>query len=265
VPLFFDAVNECGLAAAALNFPMSAVYLPSVAGKRNIPSYELISRVLAECRTLGEAAELLRGVNVTPESFSESMPATPLHWMLSDGREAIVAEPLSGGLSVMPCPSGVLTNDPPYEYQLLRLTEYMSLVPSAPENRLIPDFEPKIYSGGLVAMGLPGDMSSTSRHIRAAYAAAYTLSGGSEWDEVSRFFHIASAVGVPDGTSVSPEGKPAKTRYTALYDITHKTYYARTYDSHRIFSLPYAEIPRDGGIKRYPFPAGGGATPLCAL
>lgn len=265
VPLLFDAMNEHGLCAAALNFPVSAVYLPPVDGRINIPSYALIPYVLSTCPTLSRATELLRRVNITPDSFSPDLPATPMHWIFSDGRETLIAEPMSGGLRVMPSYQGVLTNEPPYDYQLMRLSELMSLSPGAPENRLFGSGEPKIYSGAMASIGLPGDFSSSSRLVRAVYAAKYTESDGSKWGEVSRFFHIADTVSVPDGCSINTKGKRTRTVYTVCYDITHRCYYVRTYDSHRIFRLSLTAIAPDSReMLRAPHPKGGFADALAA-
>lgn len=262
-PLFFDAMNEHGLCAAALNFPVSAVYLPPADGRINIPSYAFIPHVLSVCASLAEAAELLRQVNITPDSFSHDLPATPMHWIFSDGRDSLIAEPMSGGLRVMPAASGVLTNEPPYDYQLMRLSELMSLSPTVPQNRLFGEGEPKIYSGGMGAIGLPGDFSSTSRFVRAVYAARYTECGGDGWGAISRFFHIADTVSVPEGCSTDTEGRATRTVYTSCYDITNRAYYVRTYDSHRIFSLSLELAEPDfARLLRAPFPKGGHADPL---
>ena len=261
-PLFFDAMSEHGLAAAALNFPCSAAYLADRAGKTNIPSYAFIPFILANAKSLAEAKHLAATLNVTPDSFAPDLPATPMHWMISDGREAIVVEPRECGLVVYDSPCGVLTNEPPYDYQLRRLADFRALTPADPESRLLSP-PPRIDSGGLGALGLPGDPSSTSRLVRAAYARAYTSSDGSEWGEVSRFFHIAETVAVPDGCSRDRSGNPTRTVYTCCYDLTHFAYYVRTYASHRLHSLAPVELDLSGGqTLAIPFPEGGCADPL---
>ena len=51
-PLWYDALNDQGLAMAGLNFPKSAVYAPPAEGKRNCASFELIPLVLGQCATI---------------------------------------------------------------------------------------------------------------------------------------------------------------------------------------------------------------------
>ncbi len=117
-PLFFDAMNESGLCAAALRLPKSAVYHPAIEGAQNVASFELIPWVLGLCAGVDEAERLLKNANITPRSFCDACPATPLHWMVSDGRSALAVESLADGLHVVRAEAGVLTNEPPLAERL---------------------------------------------------------------------------------------------------------------------------------------------------
>ena len=254
IPLFYDAMNEHGLCAAALNFPRSAVYLPTVKGKRNLPSFALIPTVLSECRSVDEATELLNHVNITTESFSADLPATPMHWIVSDGKFSVVAEPLADGLKVTATPYGVLTNEPHYQYHLLHLEHYCAMHPASPENRMLRYHSGEVFSGGMGAMGLPGDFSSPSRFVRAVYAREYTLSDGSEWGEVNRFFHVASCVSVPEGCSYFTDGGPSRTLYTSCFDTTHMSYYVKSYSAQSITKISLDSYECESGITEIDMP-----------
>ena len=52
--LFFDGVNENGLCAAALNFPLYAVYHNARKDKINIASYEFITYILCNCNSVDD-------------------------------------------------------------------------------------------------------------------------------------------------------------------------------------------------------------------
>ena len=54
-PLYFDAVNEKGLAMAGLNFVGNADYKKSTPGQENIANFEFIPWILAQCATVAEA------------------------------------------------------------------------------------------------------------------------------------------------------------------------------------------------------------------
>lgn len=206
VPLWFDAVNEYGLAAAGLNFPEYAAYLEPKSDKINLASFELIPFVLSKCRNLCEAAELLKHCNITTDSVSPDLPTTPMHWMIADREDCIAVEPTAGGLIVYNNPFGVLTNSPPFPVHRDNVMLNPRLTPSN-------------------AAGLPGDWSSESRFLRATFAKKYTAGNG-----VSDFFHILDSVCVPLGCGK----KDWRTVYTSCTDLERGDYYFTTYENREI-------------------------------
>lgn len=171
VPLYYDAVSEAGLYMAALNFPNCARYHEARAGAINLASAELIPYILENSGSLAEAKEVLKRVNITPHSISESLPSTPLHWFLADGRESLSIEPTEKGLEITENPFGVLTNAPNFTYHTTRLADFLHLSTTQPENKKENWQGVSPYSRGMGALGLPGDYSSTSRFVRAAFLA----------------------------------------------------------------------------------------------
>ena len=65
------------------------------------------------------------------------------------------------------------------------------------------------------ALGLPGDLSSSSRFVRAAFTRANAVSGSSETESVSQFFHILGAVEQVRGCCEVEPGKHEITIYTS--------------------------------------------------
>ena len=193
-PLYYDATNEKGLSIAGLNFPGNAEYKPFCPTKDNITPFELIPWVLGQCATVDEAEKLLSRINLLDESFSPELPLSPLHWILSDARRSITLEPLKEGLRIYENPVGVLTNNPTFDYQLFNLNNYMRLAKCQPENTFSQKLPLETYSRGMGALGLPGDASSMSRFVRAAFVKMNSVSGESEEESVNQFFHILKAV-----------------------------------------------------------------------
>ena len=113
-PLYYDGVNECGLAMAGLNFPHSAVYAPARNDGQDVASFELIPYVLGGCATVAEAKEALADIRVCDTAFSAAFPPTGLHWMVADATASIVVESTAEGLQVYHNPIGVMTNEPPF-------------------------------------------------------------------------------------------------------------------------------------------------------
>lgn len=243
IPLYYDAANEAGLAIAALNFPDCAVYHPLKSDKNNIASFELIPWILGSCESVNEAVELLKNTNILPNSFSEQLPATPLHWLIADRRRAIAVESVSTGLEIYENPFGVLTNAPAFTYHTLNMSNYMRVDASHPENRIYPQAEISPYSRGMGAFGLPGDFSSSSRFVRAVFAKAHTVRGNGS-DEVTRFFHVMDTVSQPLGCALTEDGRPISTVYTSCADTERGVYYFTTYANRRIrtLNLSHADI-----------------------
>lgn len=207
-PLYYDAVNEKGLGMAGLNFVGSAQYAEVVPDRENIAQFEFIPRLLGRCATLAEAREALRTLNLTGTPFSERLPASQLHWLLADKSGAVVIESVADGLKVYDDPAGVLTNNPPFPQQMFALNNFMHLSPKQPENLFSDALPLTLYSRGMGALGLPGDLSSASRFVRAAFTRLHSVSGEGEADSVGQFFHILGAVEQQNGCC---ESAPANT------------------------------------------------------
>ena len=241
--LYFDAVNERGLAAAALNFPESAAYHKPRRGARNIPSYELIPWLLAVAASVEEATELLRGACITNDAVSDDMPPSPLHFIISDGTKCAVIEPVSSGVKIYENPYGVLTNEPPFDYHARHVSEFMGLCADAPDNRIAPDIPIKAYSRGMGAIGLPGDYSSSSRFVRALFVKSHAVIRKEQ--RISDFFNILDAVSVPSGCVISG-AMPWGTAYASCMDLSDARYYFTSRSDRRIRSVALCDIDPTG-------------------
>ncbi len=234
VPLFYDAVNEHGLAAAGLNFPGNACYAPVKDACDNIAPFEFIPWILGQCKSVKEARALLSRINIADIAFSKELPPAPLHWMLSDGSEDIAVEAMRDGLHIHENPCGVLTNNPPFEYQLRNLRKYKDLRndnSGAVRDYTLPY---SAYSQGLGAVGLPGDVSSMSRFVRASFLRENSVSEGDENSSVSQFFHILSGVEMVRGACLTDEGTLDFTLYTSCMNLTRGRYYYTAYTNRRL-------------------------------
>ena len=249
-PLYYDAVNEKGLCIAGLNFVGNAHYFKPVQGFDNVAQFEFIPWILSRCATVREARGLLSRINLTDEAYSPQLPPAQLHWIIADRDEAITVESMSGGLKIYDNPVGVLTNNPPFDRQMLALSNYMSLSPKQPENRWGIPLE--TYSRGMGALGLPGDLSSQSRFVRVAYTKMNSKSGDSEEESVSQFFHILGSVDQQRGCCEVADGKYEITIYTSCCNASRGIYYYTTYDNHQICAVDMHRENLDGSeLSRY--------------
>ena len=235
-PLYYDAANEHGLGMAGLRFADNACYFPPAQGKVNVAAFEFIPWLLGHCKSVSEARELLSVVNLCNTPFSKDLPPAPLHWMLSDKYESIVVESTKNGLQVYENPVGVLTNNPPFPYHMLHLCDYMALSNEPPTAHLGGSYLAP-YSRGMGAMGLPGDFSSASRFVRAAFVRQNSVSSFDEMSSVSQFFHILGAVEHIRGCVRLADGKYEITAYTSCINLFRGIYYYTTYENRAISAV----------------------------
>ena len=127
-PLYYDAMNEKGVAMAGLNFVGNAVYSEVQPDVENIAQFEFIPWILSQCASLAEVRKLLNRINIVNTPFSEQLPLAQLHWIIADENESITVESMSDGLHIYDNPVGVLTNNPPFPQQMFQLNLY--IIPS---------------------------------------------------------------------------------------------------------------------------------------
>ena len=245
-PLYYDAINEKGLGMAGLNFVGNAYYNESIQGKDNIAQFEFIPWILSQCSTANEARKLIQKINILNIPFSSQLPLAKLHWLISDENESITVETVKEGIKIYNNPVGVLTNNPPFDKQLFALNNYINLSNESPKNKFADGLELQQYSRGMGAIGLPGDLSSQSRFVRASFVKMNSVSGESENESVSQFFHILNSVEQQRGCCKLDDGKYEITIYTSCCNATKGIYYYTTYDNHQINAVDMNKEDLDG-------------------
>ena len=255
-PLYYDATNEKGLSMAGLNFPGNADYKPMAEGVDNVTPFEFIPWILGQCATVGEAREKLARMSLLNEDFSPQLPLSPLHWMISDRDESIVVESVKDGLKVYDNPVGVMTNNPTFDFHMLNLANYMGLTREEPVSRFAEGFQIAPYSRGMGAVGLPGDLSSASRFVKAAFTRMNSLSGESESESVSQFFHILASVAQQKGCCRVEHGFEY-TIYSSCCNTDKGIYYYTTYENSQITGVDMHRENLDGAaLVNYPLVQG---------
>lgn len=250
-PLYYDAVNEKGLAVAGLNFTESACY--GSHGKQiQIAQFELIPFLLGRCSTVREAVSYLKQIDLLNEPFGQ-FPLARLHWLVSDKTESVTVEPMREGIKIYKNPWGVLTNEPPFPMQTFALRNYMGLSPKTPRNRFAKGQKLRPYGAGMGTVGLPGDYSPMSRFVRAAYVKSNIVSSEDEKDSVGQFFHILGAVEQPRGCSETTDGKFETTVYTSCCNADKGIYYYTVYGNRQITAVDMHREDLSGtALRRFP-------------
>lgn len=259
IPLYADAMNEFGLCIACLDFPENAVYfeLPQTE-KHNIAPFELIPWVLGLCKNVYEAERLLCEACIVDADVNESVGSSPLHWFISDAFVSIAVEPREEGLKITHDPFDVLTNCPPFDFHSYNIRKYGMLDCEYHGCSFGKALKLEPFGFGFGGFGLPGDFSSPSRFVRAAFASAMTkkreraIVEGSEAKakaqtcleeaEVAHTFRVLSSVAMPKGCVKLPDGCEEYTVYSTCMSPKSGRYYFLSYYSLSCF---YAELNDD--------------------
>lgn len=230
-PLYYDATNEKGLSMAGLNFAGNACYYPEMEGKDNITPFEFIPWILGQCATVDEACQLLSTINLLNENFSDQLPLSPLHWLIADKTTSIVVESLKDGMKIYENPVGALTNNPTFDIQLFNLNQYINLSAERPNAQFAKSYSLNEYSRGMGALGLPGDLSSSSRFAKVVFTKENSLPTTTEEESVCQFFHILGSVTQQKGCVHLGGNNYEFTIYSSCCNTDRGIYYYTTYNN----------------------------------
>ena len=128
---------------------------------------------------------------------------------------------------------GVLTNAPGFNWHLTNLNNYVNLEPgSAPDNTITKGVTLKALGHGSGMIGLPGDFTSPSRFVRAAFFQTTSPVWPTGFETVVQAFHILNNFDIPVGSQHAkadiPKGLPSATQFTSATDQTAMKFYYRT-------------------------------------
>lgn len=234
IPMYYEATNEVGLSIAGLNFPDNAVYLEPKKDFLNLPPFALIPYLLGKAANVQEARELLQNVRLTNVAFRKDLPLSPLHYLLSDAKESIVLEPMADGLKIYDNPYDVLTNNPPFPYHHWNMQNYMHLSKENATNHFSAQYDLKPYGVGMGSIGLPGDTSSASRFVRAAFHLTNSACKDVEEENVAQFFHVLDSVAMVKGSTMTKGNGHDITLYSCCCNVQKGIYYYKTYLNNQI-------------------------------
>ncbi len=238
-PLYAEATNEKGLCIAGLYFPGNAVYNEEKKNYINITTFELIPWILGNFAKVEDIEKDLPKINITNQKFNSKLPVPDLHWMISDKDKSIVIEQVKEGLKIYNNPYEVLTNNPPFSYHEINLSNYLNLTPKVATNRFSKKVKLTGYGQGMGMIGLPGDVTPTARFVRATFNKLNSAECKTEEESVSQFFHILDSVAVVKGTVITKENREDLTIYSSCINASKGIYYFKTYYNNQINAVKF--------------------------
>ena len=104
---------------------------------------------------------------------------------------------------------------------------------------------------------MPGDLSSASRFVRAAFVKTNSLAGDAESESISQFFHILGSVAQRRGCVEVRKGEFEITVYSSCCNTTKGIYYYTTYENSQITGVDmFAEDLEGNSVVSYPLVTG---------
>jgi len=155
------------------------------------------------------------------------------HYSITDKTgEGIVIEFTKNGRLVHENTVGAVTNAPPYDFHMLNLRNYVPLSKYAHQELVLghTHFKPTGEGSGL--LGMPGDMTPTSRFVRAAILANFAAPLETSKQAIKMAFHILNTVDIPHGviSDHKHEDLADYTSWAVAKDLTNNALYFRTYE-----------------------------------
>lgn len=253
-PVVVDGMNEKGMTGGLMNAPGTAVYQKTseTESKNSIASYQMLLYALSNFATVDEVKKGFSQIFVNTSVLGEYKGVVQVRMQLHDATgKSVVVEYLNGQLVISDNPVGVTTNDPPFAWHLLNVGNYVNLTPVEHNSITIrgQKFSPPSSGSGL--HGMPGDMLSSSRFIRAVSYSSSAPKGNAK-QQVNTVWHIMDNFDIPPGSINLPESNPygggaggyEYTEWTIVGDAQNLAYYVRTFEnpSPQLYDLKKADV-----------------------
>jgi choloylglycine hydrolase len=236
-----DGMNEKGLAVGNFQFTGFVKYqnFEPENGDHVIASYEVVTYLLGTCGTVDEAIAALKNVCVCAVGTTAQDHAMgDFHYCLHDAEgHCTVVEYIDGNMTVHNDSLGVVTNSPPFDWQVTNLRNYLHL---DVDNASPVNLSGTTYTGfgqGTGLLGMPGDFTPPSRFVRAVTFTQASFPCESAEESVLQAFHLLNQFDIPPGAvRVNNDGKQLYecTRWTTAADLQNLRYYFHTFQSRRI-------------------------------
>lgn len=240
-----EGLNEAGLSAGLFYFPNYGKYedYNPTKKERSIADLQLVSWLLGECKTVDEVKEAIKKICI----IRIDPRASTIHWRFADisGRQ-IVLEVIDGVPQFYENKLGVLANSPGFEWHMTNLNNYVNLFTGTAPTKHLGNTELTSFGTGSGFLGMPGDITSPSRFVRAAFYQTSAPQQDTSLKTVLQCFQILNNFDIPVGIEFPlgqiPADIPSATQWTSATDMEHRIIYFRTMYNSTIRSIDLNNI-----------------------
>jgi choloylglycine hydrolase len=243
MPIVLDGMNTEGLYFGAFYFAGDAVVgeVSDSNRDRAVSSDELGNWILGQFASVAEVREALPTIELVGTYMDAINGFAPFHYTVADATgEVIVVEYTEDGLSIFDNTVNAIANNPPYDWHLTNLRNYIGLDAENRPQITVGSQTLRPFGQGSGMVGLPGDFSSPSRFVRAVAFANSTLPMADGDEAIFRAFHILNAFDIPKGAIRDTTDEGVHTDYTvwtSAADTQTTVYYYKTYLTQAVESV----------------------------
>jgi choloylglycine hydrolase len=263
---YVDGMNEKGLSFGMLWLPGYTKYqeISPDQSKSAVSVIDLGSWLLGNFATVDEVIAAIPKIQVWSAEV-EGFPGIPTaHLALHDSRgKSVVIEFVGGQQKIYDNPTTVLTNAPPFDWQLINLKNYLKISPYNAEPVKIGGTVLAPPGEGSGFLGVPGDWTPPSRFVRIMAMLSFAKPADSKEQGVTLAEHVLNAVDIPKGDiREKVEGKDYcdYTQWNLIKDLTNGVIYFRSYDNLNLRALDLKKLDFNATAKTCSIPIAGGSA-----
>lgn len=248
-----EGMNEAGLNAGLFYFAGYGSLAPFNPDdtSRNVADMDLVRWMLSQFGTVDEVRDALAGIVVAPVFIDDTgQPSPTAHWRVTDrnGGSIVIEITDLGKVNVYDNDVGVLTNSPDFPWQVTNLNTYIGIRPGTVAPRTVAGHGLRSFGAGTASWGLPGDISPSSRFVRAWFYRSTVPPLTTPEQAVSQAFHILNNFDLPIGIEFAEDQRqhipalPSATQWTAVSDLGSGHFYYRTMHDSTIKRIDLGQI-----------------------
>lgn len=228
----FDGMNEAGLSFGYLWLPNVTEYptLSKQDFKKALDFTDFCDWVLGNFSTVSEVKNALLNVRIWGHPIPQ-LGFAPVHAAIHDAKGGhLVVEFVGGQMQVYENPMSVLTNSPPFDWQIANLQNYLGLTPYNPSPIAFRGVSLQVTGQGSGLLGLPGDLSPPSRFVKMITFLRFIQGAAADEEAVNLAEHLLNTVDIPKGTVRDPDKENGDyTQWVVIKDLSQKALYFRSY------------------------------------
>eukprot|EP01065_Artemidia_motanka_P050949 TRINITY_DN883_c1_g1_i1.p1 TRINITY_DN883_c1_g1~~TRINITY_DN883_c1_g1_i1.p1 ORF type:complete len:363 (+),score=109.57 TRINITY_DN883_c1_g1_i1:166-1254(+) len=263
----FEGLNEKGMSVSAHTLRESTYQAVRPGANASQVCHQMfVSWALSQFDSVAALTAGLKSHQIVLAPGTRAHTGESYHWGVQDvsGASAVI-EVLDGEVHVHNNTVGVMTNDPPFDWHLRNLNNFVGVQRRWPKAAKTTPTEvgpvPVAVGHGTNLLGIPGDATPPGRFVRMFYLRELARQPKTEEDAMVLAQAIVNSVFVIDGTVAEEE--PALTGYdrtmwASLKVLEDGVFMVRSYSSMEWISVKLSDAVLSEGakVRAMPIPAG---------